>query len=316
MTNNVLTPLRYPGGKSIFSDYFQSYLEINQFRQAIYAEPYCGGAGAAIKLLLNGSVSKIILNDANFSIYSFWYSLKYFGNDFLNIFEKTEVNLDEWQRQRTIFKSNIDKNDQESILKLGFATFFLNRCNRSGILTAGPIGGQSEVGQINATSKINARYNKTALRVKLENIINQKDRILVTNLDALSFLKLQIETLSEFDQNNTFVYLDPPYYKQGSSLYLNYYVQGDHKILADYLNGNLKFRWILSYDNVAEIRELYKDFNQYSFYLNYSAQQSKLGCELLVSSKNSILPESSIIRTIKNNKSIELTELSIFSEVL
>ena len=309
MRLNVSTPLRYPGGKSVFTDYFKSYIERNQIQNAIYAEPYCGGAGAAINLLLNGSVSKIILNDANFSIYAFWYSLKYLGNEFLNLFETTEITLIEWQKQRQIFKNAKVNTDVESILRLGFATFFLNRCNRSGILTAGPIGGQSEIGQANASSKLNARYNKTALWEKLNKIINKRDNIVVTNLDALSFLKLQIETQSELDLNNTFVYLDPPYYKQGSSLYMNYYKQADHGILAEYLNECIRFHWILSYDNVAEIRELYKDFIQYSFYLNYSAQYSKLGCELLVSSRHSILPESSIIRTSKNNKSVELTKL-------
>ena len=309
MTFKVSTPLRYPGGKSVFTDYFQAYIEINHIQNVIYAEPYCGGAGAAINLLLKGSVSKIILNDANFSIYAFWYSLKYLGNEFINLFETTEVTLIEWKKQREIFKNSKANTDNESILKLGFATFFLNRCNRSGILTAGPIGGQSEIGQANASSKISARYNKSALRVKINKIIDKRDQIIVTNLDALSFLKLQIETQPEIDLNNTFVYLDPPYFKQGSSLYMNYYKQADHRILAEYLNECLSFHWILSYDNVAEIRELYRDFVQYSFYLNYSAQHSKLGCELLVSSRQSILPASNIIRTTENNKTVELNRL-------
>ena len=228
MTLKVSTPLRYPGGKTIFTDYFQSYIEINQLQNTIYAEPYCGGSGAAIKLLLDGSISKVVLNDANFSIYAFWYSLKYLGNEFLAIFENTDVSLVEWQKQREIFRNSKANTNDESILKLGFATFFLNRCNRSGILTAGPIGGQSDIGQAAATSKIDARYKKTVLREKLKNIVDKRDKIVVTNLDALSFLKQQIETLSEYDLRNTFVYLDPPYYKQGSSLYLNYYKKDDH----------------------------------------------------------------------------------------
>jgi DNA adenine methylase len=298
------TPLRYPGGKSLFSDYFVRYLQINFTDKPIYAEPYCGGAGLAINLLIQGAVSSIFLNDANFSIYAFWESLIKNGEEFLFLFDSTEISLKEWRKQREIF--NNTEVEKENIVKIGFATFYLNRCNRSGILTAGPIGGQDDEIQFNAKYKIDARFNKSRLRERIETIISLKDKIKVYNLDSLFFLKSIIEELPLSKQQNTLVYLDPPYYNQGSKLYLNYYKNDDHKVLSEYLNEELNFKWLLSYDNVKEIRSLYGNFNQFSFNINYSAQNSKLGNELFIPSENSILPESGIIKKMEKKKMIQL----------
>ena len=257
-------------------------------------------------MLLANKVDKILLNDADFSIYSFWYSIKYYGDEFLEIFDNTKVTLEEWKKQKLIFMES-KKGNVDNILLSGFATFFLNRCNYSGILNAGPIGGKSYESQEMANYKIDARYNKDTLRKKLINVISHAEGIEVHNLDALTFLKDHVELLSFNEQSDIFVYLDPPYYIQGSSLYLSYYTPEDHRIIAKYLcNSELNYKWLLSYDNVTPIREFYKDQRQYSFYINYSANQNKLGSELLIVSNNSILPESKIIRQYKNNKPIEL----------
>lgn len=309
MQTDVNSPLRYPGGKSILSDYFYSYIRENNIENPIYAEPYCGGAGAAINLLLSRQVDKIILNDADLSIYAFWYSLKYRGEEFIDRLKVVDISLDEWLLQKEIFRRGKDGTETD-MLTLGFATFFLNRCNRSGILAAGPIGGKTKEGQEKATYKIDARFKKDRLIEKIKSIINSATRIEVYNLDALSFLRDVIGRQSEEYQRNTLVYLDPPYFCQGSSLYMNYYQKEDHECLRDFLaRDDNHFKWLLSYDNVKAIRSLYHDFNMYSFYINYSAQQSKLGSEILVRSNNSVLPESNVLKTLRNNKRIELFAL-------
>lgn len=309
MNSNVNSPLRYPGGKSALTEYFSQFIIYNSIESPIYAEPYCGGAGAAVNLLLSNRVDKIILNDADISIYSFWYCIKNLGDEFIQLFEQTTINLDEWSKQKEIFEQS-KKGQVDDFLKLGFSTFYLNRCNRSGILTAGPIGGKSRESQLNANYKIDARFNRGNLREKLLNLIKLSKKIEIYNLDALAFLKNVINNQSKAEQNNTFVYLDPPYYSQGSSLYLNYYKQGDHEDLRKFLEQETNiFKWLLSYDNVKAIKDLYHEFNIYTFYINYSAQQNKLGSELLIQSKNSIIPETKIIKTLKNKKQIELNEL-------
>jgi DNA adenine methylase len=290
------TPLRYPGGKSLISPFFVELIESNSLQDIAYAEPYAGGAGAAINLLLDGKVREIKINDACVGIYSFWYYLINECDKFLKLVLNTEVSLEQWQKQRLIFKTeNIPS------LELGFAVFFLSRTNRSGILWAGPIGGQNWNNQSTANYKLDCRYNKPNLLKKLEKIIEKRDKISVFNDDALTFL-------SKVRDKNTLVYLDPPYYKQGKALYLNYYKHDDHVELARVLQKENMFRWILSYDNVEPIRELYSSFDLYEFDLCYTAQGIKLGNELLTHSKDLTLPVASKIK--RKSKNIPINPIS------
>lgn len=284
------TPLRYPGGKSIMTPFFIDLIRVNGLQGVSYAEPYAGGAGTAINLLLDGQVRRIYINDANIAIFSFW---KYAINEserFIDKIEKTCIDLQNWQ-----YYHNFIKNTQQPSFELGFAAFFLSRTNRSGILTAGPIGGKSQEKQEKATYKIDCRFNKQDLISRIHRISMYKENIVVSNDDAIDFLK------SLPADNNNLVYLDPPYFKQGKSLYLNYYSADDHRVLSDYLYNTVNFRWILSYDNVYEIREFYKHFDLYEFQLNYTAQSVKKGSELLTHSKNLIMPEELFIRRKNNN---------------
>lgn len=288
------TPLRYPGGKSIMSPFFEELIECNSLKNVIYSEPFAGGAGAAINLLLNNSVEAIRINDASRGIFSFWNSLIQEGEKFLDKVYNTEVTLKEWQAQRLIFK-----NPQAASFDLAFATFFLSRTNRSGILAAGPIGGQDEKSQKNAKYKIDCRFNKIDLIERLKKIIANRHRIFVSNLDALVFLK-------QIRDENAFVYLDPPYYAQGKALYLNYYHHEDHVMLANFLRNSANYNWVLSYDSVPEILELYSDFPLYEFILSYTAQDSKKGTELLTHSSGISFHHITTIKRSNRKKNIEL----------
>lgn len=306
----VNTPLRYPGGKSVMTDFFKAFIVENEMQSVIYAEPYAGGVGAGINLLLSDRISKLYINDANIAVYAFWYSLLYHSDEFINMFEKVDITLEEWEKQRLIFKSEVIDSDDKPYLQLGFATFFMNRCNRSGIISAWPIGGSTEEKQLKANYKIDARFKKELLRDRLLNIINRKDSIKVFNKDAMQFLKEDVETLSVAKQTNTIVYLDPPYFEQGSNLYMNYYKKEDHQNLANYLEIKKEFKWILSYDNVEYIRNLYGYTRQYTFDLRYFVQNRKLGSELLFFSNNSTIPNIKLIKKFsERRKLIDLKEV-------
>ncbi|KKK62502.1 hypothetical protein LCGC14_3003700, partial [marine sediment metagenome] len=126
----INSPLRYPGGKSALSDFLSQVILENNLEGGVYAEPYCGGAGAALNLLFAEYVEKIILNDADRSIYAFWWSVLHQSGKLIELIDKTPVNIEHWQMQKEIYNNQ----KKHSLLKVGFATFFLNRCNRSGIL--------------------------------------------------------------------------------------------------------------------------------------------------------------------------------------
>lgn len=289
------SPLRYPGGKALMTQFFAELFRVNNFLNVRYAEPYAGGAGAAINLLLEDAVDEIIINDANIGIYSFWDALIKDSEHFIQKIQDIPVTLEEWYRQKEIFKSS----DKPSF-ELGIATFFLSRTNRSGIITGGAIGGITEEKQKEATYKIDCRFNKDNLIPKLEAIAKQRKRITVSNNDALAFLR----NLA----NDVFVYLDPPYYIKGKSLYMNHYTENDHRQLARYLQNDADFTWILSYDDVPQIRELYSDFNLYRFSLKYTVETKRTGYELLTHSRNIYFPENIEIRRSRRDN-INLTRI-------
>ena len=141
---SILSPLRYPGGKSKISNFFKQFVKDNGLLDGVYVEPYAGGASVALSLLFDEYVSKIIINDKDRSIYAFWHSVLYDTENLCRLIAETPVTMENWKKLRELQK--VDKKDQASLLDLGFSTFFMNRTNRSGIIKAGVIGGYAQTG--------------------------------------------------------------------------------------------------------------------------------------------------------------------------
>ena len=277
------SPLRYPGGKGKISKYFKDILIKNKLYNPIYVELYAGGASVALSLLIDGYVSKVIINDFDRSIYAFWHSVLYDTEKFCDIIEKTPVNLRVWEKQKEIQK----RKEEVDLLELGFSTFFLNRTNRSGIIMAGVIGGRKQLGKW----KIDARYNKTDLITRIRKIASFKNTIELHNEDAIKLLS----KLSKSLPKNTLFYLDPPYHVKGKDLYFNYYTDKEHRDISEAINKLNKHRWVITYDNTSLIRELYEPYKQKIKYsLRYSAGMNKTGEELIIFSNNMQIAGSNV----------------------
>jgi len=275
------SPLRYPGGKSSLSNFLASVLCLNGLIGSTYVEPFCGGAGAAINLLLSKKVSNIILNDIDPLIYSFWFSILNHTDDFIKKIELVSINIAEWHKQREALYS-----DETSVFDKGFATFFLNRSNRSGILHANPIGGIKQ----NGKWPIHSRFNKRSLIKKIEHIALHKDNIVLKNNNAINFIKNYILNITE----KMFIYYDPPYYSKGPSLYMNALSNEDHASLAAAIINDRKNIWLMTYDKAKDIKSLYSTVKMDSFKLNYSANKHKKGEEILIYPHHVKLPVNSI----------------------
>lgn len=274
------TPLRYPGGKSSLSSFLAQIVELNDLQGGTYIEPYAGGAGAALNLLFLGTVNHIVINDFDPAVYAFWVSVLNETDKFACKISSVPLTIKEWHRQKNILKTH----DQQNFFDVGFAAFFLNRCNRSGILKAGPIGGQHQTG----TYTIDARFNRGDLIKKIRRIERHKERISVYNLDAIDLLQKVVPDID----GPKLVYLDPPYFKKGHQLYLNAYEHDDHENLAWALGKmTISDCWVLTYDDAQEIRALYQDSITSTYTLNYSAAQPKQGRELLISPPWLMLPD-------------------------
>ena len=266
------TPLRYPGGKTQLLPLVIDILKKNDLIYGEYAEPFAGGSGIAISLLLNDYVSKIYLNDLDPSIYSFWHSVINQPKELCRLIEKTDVTIEEWHRQKKILANP----QKYSLLKIGFATLFLNRTNRSGIIKGGVIGGLDQSGNY----KLDCRFNKSDLIRKINRIADHGNRIELSMLDAEIFIKKVIPKTAK----NAFINIDPPYFCKGSGLYTNFYKPDDHASLASKVS-KIKRKWMVTYDDVDEIRNLYSSFPMYTKNLQYSAQEKRIGVELLIASK-------------------------------
>lgn len=248
-----------------------------------YVEPYAGGASIALSLLLNNIVKHVIINDKDRSIFAFWYSVFYHTEELCKLIEDTKVCIKTWQEQKLIQqdKSNAD------LLSLGFSTFFLNRTNRSGILKAGVIGGLKQQGAY----PITARFNKNELISRIRTIAKYDSDIELHNDDALTLL-------SRFEhqsfQENLLIYLDPPYYVKGRNLYMSYYRDSDHRDISDQLYRLNHIKWLVTYDNVSFIRDLYHTYRMTEFQLNYCANAPRQGNEVMIYSNNIQIPNIQI----------------------
>ena len=280
---NYYSPLRYPGGKAGLARFLEQVIEFNDLHGCAYYEPYVGGGGAALKLLAGGIVSQIHLNDADPRIFAFWTAALNETSRFIDRVLEVPLTLDEWRNQHTICHT---RSGTRNSFNLGFAAFYMNRCNRSGILTgAGPIGGRSQKSEWG----ISARFSRDRLAERIHWLGSVRDRITIHNQDGLDFLKQQLPRGRGRDR--VLAYLDPPYVGKGGRLYMNHFVEQDHKALAGYMNCQRVLKWVMSYDDHELIRRLYRDnCRVFPFSLRYSLQNRQQGAELLVAPLTTTLP--------------------------
>lgn len=271
------SPLRYPGGKNKLSKFIASICKNNKV-DGHYVEPYAGGASVALYLLFNGYVKEITINDYDRAIYAFWYSVLNNPEKLCRKIRNTKVNLENWRKQKTVQN---EKEQEKDLLKLGFATFFLNRTNYSGIIDGGMIGGASQ----KSPYKIDCRFNKEELIDRIKFISIHRKNIHLKNMDALDLIK-KIKK-----DKNTIFYFDPPYYLKGPSLYMNHYKHEDHEKVSKEIRKIKNSRWIVSYDNTFEIKKMYKlcDKKEYAFF--HTAYSARVGKEILFFSKGLVVPK-------------------------
>ena len=287
-----MSPLRYPGGKSALGKFLADVILANDLQGGNYYELYCGGAGAALYLLDNHIVSNIVINDADYRIYAFWHSILNKTDQFIQQIDNCTLTIPEWKYYKDIYdNTTADSN----IFEVGFATFYLNRTSRSGILhNSGPIGGYQQVGNY----LIDARFYKQTLIRRIATIAERESAIQIHNDSAESFIH-QFAQLNE--NSNAFFYLDPPYFHKGKKLYLNNYLPNEHLLLANLIQLYPYIKWLISYDNADEIRDIYQLFRMASFNLRYSLQTKRIGSELMIFSDTLIIPSIAKDQLVPNN---------------
>ncbi len=273
------SPLRYPGGKGKLAPLMELLIEKTGHRGGTYVEPFAGGAGIALELLEKDVVKDIVINDLDKGIYSFWRAMLTETERFIYDIRNIALTIDEWNNQRDIVE-NCNKYSYE----LGFATFYLNRTNRSGIIKGGVIGGIEQ----NGNWKMDARFNREGLIDRIIKIANRKKHIHIYNKNVSSFIH---HYLPKFEQN-TFVYFDPPYFEKGNQLYLNFFSFDDHARIEEMINSHVNCDWVITYDDVTEIADVYRNHVLRRFNLNYSAGIKRRASEIIIFKNKGMIPSN------------------------
>ena len=161
-------------------------------------------------------------------------------------------------------------NLQDNILQQAIQYFVINRCSFSGSTLS---GGFSE----EASRK---RFTQSSIN-KIEAL--DFTNIEIYNEDFCDF----INTYTPMPIDKALLFLDPPYYLESKSkLYGN---NGDlhegfnHNLLFELLNT--KKNWVLTYNNCAYIRNLYKDYKILDVNWSYGMNTTKASSEIIIISK-------------------------------
>ena len=271
------SPLRYPGGKTQLYPLVRQILAYNGILGGAYIEPFAGGDGLAIKLLLRDEVENIVFNDFDKAVYSVWHSILYSTDELCSLIEDSKLSIEEWQEH----KQTYEKLDSSDLLALGFSTFYLNRTNVSGIIKGGVIGGKSQQGAY----KIDARFNRLGLIKRIRDIAEHRDRISLSNIDAVNFVDSELVS----SQKKALINFDPPYVLKGGMLYKNSYCEKDHVVLANKIHS-CQHPWITTYDICPLIKELYSNYRSSVLGINYSIGDTRSAKEYIFFSHNIKLP--------------------------
>ena len=283
--NRYKTPLRYPGGKQKLAPFVAEVMIGNDLQGGHYAEPYAGGAGVAIELLLNGIASHIHLNDSCSAVYSFWKSVINETEGLCHRISRASLNVREWRMQQEILRNR----GEHSVLDVGFSMFYLNRVNRSGILSGGLIGGLAQEGEW----LMDARFPRAELIRRIENIARHRKHIHLRNWDAERFINTYLPRLPD----ESLVYCDPPYFEKADRLYLNHYHPEDHRRIAKVIQ-KINLPWIVSYDAAPDILKYYACRRSFIYGLQYNASKAYVGTEVFFFSDRLQIGSRSAIKSI------------------
>lgn len=263
-----LSPLRYPGGKSKLAVFVEELVHTNRLEGCTYVEPFAGGCGIAWYLLSKGVVKSVHLNDLSQGIYSFWFATLNHTDELCHKIQTADVSVESWREQKEIYRS-----EKATVLERAFATLFLNRTNRSGIITGGVIGGLDQTGNY----KIDCRFNRSRLVEQIRAIAGYKGKVGLSQVDGEEFLREIVPAIPD----KKFLNIDPPYFDQGRELYCDFLDHARHESLAAAIR-DLDVPWMLTYDDTPEIRDFYAGEKIRTFGLTYTAQVKRKGRELLV----------------------------------
>ena len=286
----TVTPLRYPGGKTWLLPYINDFLMFHKIELGTIVEPFAGSASVSIGLLRSGMADKAVLCESDPMIISFWKSTLYNSKEFTELIKNLDISMVTWNEFKKYLAN--DASTKYNDLELGLAFLFYNRTNYSGIINAGPIGGRRQLSKYN----IKCRFNQERIIKKVNQLSSLSDRIEIIQGEGREYIR----KFTDNQEENIFIYVDPPYYNAGRVLYRKFFANEDHVELGEILT-HINLPWLASYDDANFIRELYRSSKSQYVYTDYQAGNLKRGSRELLLSNFKIPPITSKLRTPTHN---------------
>lgn len=256
------SPLRYPGGKTRGVKVISEIIDSLFNGRKILLSPFLGGGSLELFYLSRGLT--IYGNDLFHPLFIFWKNLKEnpdkLCSNISQIINEEEIDKDKFQKLKNF--------EGLSEIEIASRYYIINRCSFSGATFCGGF----------SKSAYESRLTQSCF-TRMENLAPQLSNIHFSNLDAIDFLK-------QYDESNDqFIYLDPPYYQEtylygrDGDLHKNF----NHQDLAEYLKT--RNDWILSYNDVPKIRELYHfaDIQEVNWSLSMTSKKSS---EIIIHPRN------------------------------
>lgn len=286
MLNEVKSFFRYPGGKSRLAKQIFGIIENKVDLDNInsYVEPFIGGGSMLLYVtqrLMN--LQSCTINDKDDGIYAIWKSILGNPDELIKKLNDYKPTVDSY----ISFGFRLNETyilDDYPIEEIAFEKIALHQMSYSGLgLKSGsPIGGFEQKGKY----KIDCRYNPETMTRKINDIVNlfrKIPKIAVSNVDCLEIL----DDDKEIDNKNTLVYLDPPYYQIGNTLYQEGMTEYEHFELSNVLKSLNNANWFISYDDCQFIRDLYSDCDIEIINANYTINNKGKKNEILICPKKS-----------------------------
>ena len=239
----IRSPLRYPGGKTKLINSINKY-----FPEKIeeYYEPFFGGGSVGLFVEQKYKPSIVKVNDINKLVYYFWINAKNNNEVFVNELIQYKDSVKDGKKLFYECRTKIN-NNLASDYDLAISMFILNRISFSGLFESG--------GYSNNSFEKRFTYNSI---IKIKQVHDIIANFNFTNKDFVD--------IDYTGSENTFTYLDPPYYQnKDASLYGKsgeLHKKFSHEKLKEFYS-NHKGKFLISYDNSPYIKKLYKDYNIY-----------------------------------------------------
>jgi len=266
---------RYPGGKTKIKNDIIGIVTKNINKNTLYIEPFFGGGGIGINLILKNNLPKqIAINDRDAGISCLWTSVIKYPDKLKESIMSFVPSIENFYSfKEELLNTDVTPLKEDSIIDIGFKKLAIHQTSYSGlgVKSGSPLGGKEQKSQY----KIDCRWSPNSICKKIDTISNKFSKIQIH--ENMCFNTDFSYYFYRFNCNkDVFLYLDPPYYIKGNDLYQHGFNDEDHARLCHHLE-NTNHKWILSYDDCDEIREMYSWANIISFDVKYTIKSGKNG---------------------------------------